>query len=129
MKKIHLELTDDQFRVLTQALDAYSRLGMGQLRYACENLTTSLTGSSDDLEEAEQNLLRFLFPVQHPPFTPFQYPGISNALCPEDSKISRDLHHTIQHEWRKDKAQGWSVYSSDDMQFSQQPRAKVRFEE
>lgn len=129
MKKVTLELTDEQFRVLTQALDAYSRLGIGQLRYACENFTTSPVSNSDDLAEAEQLLLKFLYPVQHPPFAPFQYPGISNVLCPEDSKVSRDLHHTIQHEWRKNKEQRWSVYSSDDLQFSQQPRAKVRFEE
>lgn len=121
MKKITLELTDRQLRVLSQALDAYCRLGLGQLRNACENLRP-MDVDHDALREAEILYKATMFPGTQ--LHPDASLGIGSPHVPMDSKIARDLNHTLQYELRRPN-DNWSVFSSDELQFSDQPRAKI----
>lgn len=124
MKKITLELTDRQLRVLSNALDAYARLGIGQLRNACENLVP-MSSDRDDIRAAEVLYKAVMFPKIN--LHPDASLGVGSPETPMDSKIARDLNHTLQYELQRPN-DNWSVYSNDDLQFSDQPRAKIRVE-
>ena len=122
MRKVTMELTERQLQVMMQALDAYCRLGLGQLRYACENLALQ-NRNDEDWERVEARFKATMCPNH--PLPGHGSLGISNRLVPEDAKIARDLHHTMMHKRGSNINQGWNVYSSDEIQFSQEPKAKI----
>ena len=96
MKKVDvvtLELTEEQARVITKALDLFMRIRMGQIDELLHICDVPL-GKMTDAREAAQALTQIIFPDM----SKFSYYSIYSDKVGREGHIAHDLCTSIRHD-------------------------------
>lgn len=120
--KIHMEMNEEQARVLKEALELYGRIGMGQVQEINQH-PSLLTRDFED--EKVAGLLNEVKSIVFPDLQAHgHYYGIRNPETHEDSRVAFDLQQVLRNRiaWTKNPSGGLgSVVFDDPIQYSQQP--------
>jgi hypothetical protein len=96
-KKVTIECTEAEAKLISKALDFYCRMGLGQFNYLTDNDTIDkISDSREDFNEATLSLKKSYG------LTGNSFYGIFNKQVGDDCKIAAHLHQTIRHEFWKD---------------------------
>jgi hypothetical protein len=127
----HLSLTERQARVITEALDLFSRIGMGQLEEIAHILGsyTKPSESSSLLPERLEEVKRLareasnVWTGNH-----FGCRGISSEEIGDTFRVAWDLHQVIRHRlaWDRNPKGGLQVSFDTPMKYSQEPLAIIK---
>jgi hypothetical protein len=118
----NLTLDEEQLRVLMEALDMYSRLGMGQIDIVLTSTNNPLikriweNKSGDEVKDLSKQIKKLIFPE----LSDNAYYGIFNNKTPESSKISWDILQVVRYRlaWDKHPDGGYTVDFGDPLQSS-----------
>lgn len=127
-KRYRIELSEEQFKIYTEALEGYSRFLSGQIGHICNSIT-SRKGipivmdweSSNDDSKGALLLKRYLFPE----LRPGSYHGIgSNDELQMPRQISYEMYREARHFMSKEE-EGRNVYSERGLNYSGIPETKI----
>lgn len=94
--KIQIEVSEKQAQIILEALDLYSRLGMGQMEEV-DNLRSLLSRANIDDRRERRELLEKLKKLYFPELSRNEYYGIFGDKTPEESKIAYDLIQVLRN--------------------------------
>ena len=99
-----LELTDEQLKLISKALDMYSRLSMGQFKYVTDDVTVQdkvWNMFPEERNEFENIMLRAgELMTGRPKHGSY---GIYNKEVNDDARLAGHIHQAIRHEfWKRD---------------------------
>ena len=127
-KRYRIELSEEQFKIYTEALEGYSRFLSGQIGHICNSITSrkgipivmDWEASNDDSKGALL-LKRYLFPE----LGPNSYHGIgSNDELQMPRQISYEMYREARHFMSKGE-EGRNVYSERGLNYSGIPETKI----
>ena len=126
-----LSLTERQAQVLTEALDLFSRIGMGQLEEIAYVLRsyTKPSESSSLLSSRLDELKRLAREASNVWMgSPFGCRGISSEEIGDAFRVAWDLHQVIRYRlaWDRNPNGGLQVSFDTPMKYSQEPLAIIK---
>lgn len=129
--KITIECNENHARIIQQALDLYSRLGMGQFDRIHELMTFDFAKKLDVRSEAEEildNLKALYFPELG---KGYGYHGIFSNNTPDQSKVAWDIIQVIRNKiaWHEKPEGGHTVSFGDPMKSGSEKFIKVKVED
>ena len=129
-KRYRIELSEEQFKIYTEALEGYSRFLSGQIGHICNSITSRKgipivmdweTISNGDGSKGALLLKRYLFPE----LSPGSYHGIgSNDELQMPRQISYEMYREARHFMSKGE-EGRNVYSERGLNYSGIPETKI----
>lgn len=127
----HLSLTERQAQVITEALDFFSRIGMGQLEEIAHVLRVYTKPSeSSSLQSYRLDELKRLIREAANVWmgSPCGCHGISSEEIGDVFRVAWDLHQVIRHRlsWDRHPNGGLQVSFDTPMKYSQEPLAIIK---
>lgn len=126
MKNYEIKLNEVQMRIISNALDVYSRLGIAQLE-AVVNLFREDDRVETESLKAFESLINTVKQIVFD-MSPNASYGIANEKVPEIYKVARDMNMSIEHQLWKDKENSaiFSIHSTPPFAFGQQPLMEIK---
>lgn len=104
MDHYQLIINEEQAKVLSAALESYSRLMVGQIRYALEPLTFQQMKNGKDIDHQK---LRELCDKVKATLTDFSHPGASYGIhsreVDDSARMAYDIRKVIEHRLSYDR--------------------------
>lgn len=128
-QKYTLQLTENQARIISEALDLFSRIGMGQLKEVVSVLRQNPLPNSN-LEER----INFLSEIRNKLDILAKYwmkgpgyHGITSKLISDKFRIAWDIQQVIRHRlaWDRKSEGGFTIDFDDPMVTSEEPLPKI----
>jgi hypothetical protein len=95
MRRYNLTLTENQCRVLIDAMDLYQRIGMGQLD-EIRRVAVSAPGHVEDMKAVDATMAILKFQLLGWPHIGTSHSILSKAL-PDAFRVAWDIHQVIRH--------------------------------
>lgn len=126
MRRYTLEITEHQAQTLVDALDLYSRIGLGQFLEVADVYVHAHDVSQEEREELEIRLTQAKAAVGHPRNGSF---GIHSREVPDAFRVAWDLQKVIRHRLAVDRdptGTPWRGVSYDEpTQSALEPLAEI----
>lgn len=128
--KYQIEVSEEQARIISEALDLYMRVRLGQVEVIIEPWRFAIRG--DQQEQTAERLLvaeRLVGDAKMAltGFTPTASFGIGHDAVPNDARIAQDIRQTIRHRmaWDRRPEGGHTADFHEPMSWGKQPLPKV----
>lgn len=126
-KKFTIELNEEQMRVMEDALNIYSRLGLGQLCIVAEFLDTAFYDKCKEKGINHWDMRQLWTDVWAKTifgFSPGASYGIGHPEVPERCTVAYEMQKCIQNELSKDQTE-YSVWKNKPLKYSSEPLITV----
>jgi len=101
-----IELEEAHIKVLTSALEMYSRAQMGQFKYALEQINEYAALPWETQGFIENTIKSFVFPE----LTGNMFYGIHSSERPDSARVAFDMYQVLRHQlWKERQERGDSV--------------------
>lgn len=121
-------MSEEEAKLLCKSLDTFSRVGLGQIDNAVENIFFNLVFQSTSFEYQDRlrslcDRLKFLL-TGHPANGSY---GIGSSAISDDFRIAFDIQQVLRHKmaWDKNPKGGIQVDYHDPMQWGKEPLPTV----